>query len=168
MWMMALTMNTNTDDSRIGSHSASSPVMGASGRCAQPSGGGDCLAPRRAARDDLLEPADQLRLRRVDPNACFVEREPLAAVHFGIGDPLSRSRRPLGARAVAHDRGRIQITLTRPGVHRLAGLLLHPPERNERTVERRAGLLLELAPGRGEVVLALIDDTLWNGPRTGV
>ena len=53
----------------------------------------------------------------------------------------------------------------RPGVHELAALLAHRAERDHRPVGRRvAGLLLELAAGHREQVLALLHLALGERP----
>src|SRR5919107_2121949 len=129
-------------------------------------------APRCSRRRSFLqrgfEAPEQLALRGIELFPCLGEREPGAAVHFGVREPAARAPRPFDRRGVAGDGGRVGVAFTGPGMHGLAGLLANTAQRQERPVGRETGLLAEL-PARGlEQWLAFADQPLRDGPGPGI
>src|SRR5581483_446106 len=111
---------------------------------------------------------DELRLRRIDLSARFVDGEPFAAVDLGVRHPAPGSARPLDARDVAGDRARVRVGFPRPGVYHLSGLLLDEAERNEWSRGDEARFFVELASSRVEKLFAFVDGAFRDRPRSRV
>src|SRR3954469_10573252 len=106
------------------------------------------------------------RLRRHELLARAREREPLGTIDLGERLPPAGPRRPLHLERVRVRRRRVEVALDRPARHDLAVLLPHLAERARlRAVrERRAELLLDLAPGGGGRIVAVAVLALGDRP----
>ena len=104
--------------------------------------------PAPSASERGLEPVDERDLGGLEPAPRLVRIEPADPVDLREHLAPARSRRPLHLERVRQRRRRVQVALDRPGVDDLAALLDDRAERDGRgrRVDRRAGLLRELAP----------------------
>ena len=102
-------------------------------------------------------------------SASRVETEPAGAVHLRKGLRPARARRPFQLERVAPDRVRVEVALRGPGGDHLAALLPRGAQIGQLARgQRRARLLLELAPRAGLRVLVLAVLALRDRPRARV
>src|SRR5579859_13243 len=122
----------------------------------------------RGGREPSLQPVEQRFLPFEDLWPGLVHRKPGAAVSFGDHDLFAGARRPLDGAGVADEGGGIEVALDRPRDDQLAGGLADLAEGQEvagcDAAERRAGLLLELALGGCQGILAWLVLALGNRP----
>src|SRR5689334_10897468 len=121
-----------------------------------------------AHRDNPFQLVQERSLPLQDPDPSLGQRKPLGAVDLGKFAHLPRPRRPLQLEHAAADRGRVAVSLDRPGVDDLARFLAHRRERDEFALELQARLLPQLALRRGERILHFPDLALRDSPRARV
>src|SRR5260370_5542637 len=97
---------------------------------------------------------DELPLARQDLLPCGFGRKPFGAIDFREALPGGALRRPFDHGGIGLDFGRVEIALDRPGEHALAAGLAHLAQRAELALGPDPGLLLELAHGDRERILA--------------
>src|SRR5438552_606228 len=128
---------------------------------AMPTGSGRGSVPLRRCS---LQSADELGLGRIELLPRRRRIEPGTAVHLGKRQPATRPSGPFGTHEVAGGSLWVGVAFPGPGVDELARLLLDAPQRQEGTPGRDAGLLLELATGRRQGILAFGQLAFGDGP----
>lgn len=93
------------------------------------------------------EPVEKRLLARKYHGLSLRDREPSRRVDFGKRLAPSAARRPLDLKAIAHDRGSIEILLEREAFDDLSASLPELAQRNKRTLQRYAKLFLSFTDG---------------------